>query len=198
MRSDYSQSAPSHLPPFLSPPPPYVLSPYSRVFIFFMTHWFSPRPCDHGFGTPLESGGLTVGWTTKDPDWALPRIHQTFRGTTKGGSFWSLKNKALIIKNRKCFKITFISTIWESRRDRTKGFSEPRDCHSNTIKCPLRLLQQKGHTVCLPYTPPSPVFSLPFIVCACLKDLPDSHQAQCPSTWLCTRLSCDAAQGFLG
>lgn len=88
----------------------------------------------------------------------------------------------------------------EKLQDRTRGFwvfltqRFPFKLHQMP---PPRLLQQESQCMVPSYSP-SPICSLPFIVFTCLKDLQDGHCAQCPSTWLCTRLSCDATQVFSG
>lgn len=157
-----SPSAPS------PPSPPTNPFPTLMPFVFFLAHRFSPRPVTMVWNLTLEPGGLTVGYTAKDDGWASARIRQTFKGTTRGTyllcSFRSPKKKVFIITTFnitvKYFDIAFISTVWKSCRDRTKasGYSGPRDFHSNTIKCPLRFLQPQGHTACLLYSRPSPVF----------------------------------------
>lgn len=209
MYCDGSQLSPSliSLCP-VAPSPWQILSPHScPLFSLWHIDFHQGRACDHGL--ELDTGAWWAHcWVHKEGWWLnLVQNQWTFRGTTKGTdllcSFWSLKNKVFIIKmfnvTVKYFKIAFTSTVWKSCRDRAKtfGYSGPRDSHSNTIKCPLRLLQPKAHTVCLLYPLPSPVFPLPFIVFTWRKNLQDNHCAPCPSAWLRTRLSCDETQVVL-
>lgn len=164
----------SYLPLPHPPHPPDKSFPHTHVLCFFSDPSIFTKavPVTMVWNLTLEPGGLTVGYT--DDGWALSRIRQTFKGSTRGTyllcSFRSPKKKVFIITTFnitiKCFEIAFISTVWKSCRDRTKasGYSGPRDSHSNTIKCPLRLLQPQGHNACLLYPRPYPVFPLPVTV----------------------------------